>query len=107
MAPTGSSLPLAFDITQINHENLPMVISAMVVQNAQIVQALDSITKKLEEHDECLQLFRFSKCQFMPWLGRNKWLIGVIFTCGSVWLAAINFSMDWITRLIQWNGQLP
>jgi hypothetical protein len=75
----------------------------------QLIQAVNDLKAKNEEdheeikailkdHEECLEIFKFSKCKVMPWMGRNKWVIGVIFCSLSIWIS----SLDWLNRWLQW-----
>jgi len=106
------------DPSKITYEQIPYVIGLIFLKmdsiekeqkniNSSIDDKLNEHTKILNEHTECLEIFKFSKCKLFPWFGRNKWIVSIIFFAISIWLSVINFSMDWITRAIQWNGKLP
>jgi len=63
----------------------------------------DKMDAKLEEHSQCLEPLRFSRCKLIPWLGRNRWFVMGFFALVTAYLSTINFVSDWVSRSLQWG----
>lgn len=68
-------------------------------QHNEIKEILQEQKQILEEHEECLQIFRFSRCKLIPWIGRNRWAMIALFAIVSAWIS----SLDWLNRWLQWT----
>jgi hypothetical protein len=113
------------DPTQINNGNVPIVLGSLVTT----VQSMHSENRKdlrdlkednqrqfnevkeiladhgriLEEHEKCLEMFRFSQCKVLPWINNNKWLLVILFSLITFYFS----TMDWLNRWLQWTFAPP
>lgn len=87
------------DPSNINHDNIPIVLGVILTQQENMDKKLDDMMVKLEEHDECLEIFKFSKCKVIPWVSSNRWVITAIFALLSIWISGL----DWLNRALQWS----
>jgi hypothetical protein len=85
----------------LTHENIPYILGIIVTKIENIENEQLEIKKELKNHSDCLELFKLSKCKIFPWLGRNKYIVSILFVILSGWLSIINLSMDWITKIIR------
>jgi hypothetical protein len=85
----------------LTHENIPYILGIIVTKIENIENEQLEIKKELKNHSDCLALFKLSKCKIFPWLGRNKYIVSILFVILSGWLSIINLSMDWITKIIR------
>ncbi len=96
-----------YDINNITAENVPFVLGIIVTKLENIEHEQSEIKTVLKDHTDCLEIFKLSKCKIMPWLGRNKYIVSIMFVLFSAWLSIINFSSDWVARILQWGNLLP
>jgi hypothetical protein len=85
----------------LTHENIPYILGIIITKIENIENEQSEIKKELKSNSDCLEIFKLSKCKIFPWLGRNKYVVSMLFVIFSVWLSLINFSMDWITKIIR------
>ena len=95
---TEASLAPLIDPASITEDNIPQVLGAMLIELRDIRTEQTDIKEILADHTDCLQIFKFSRCKLLPWMGRNKWVIAIIFSGFSLWISAL----DWINRWSQW-----
>ena len=86
------------DPASITQENIPAVLGAMLVMLDQNAEDHKEIKAILKDHEECLRIFRFSRCNLIPWLGRNRWIVVAFFATISIWFS----SLDWLNCWLQW-----
>ena len=86
------------DPSSITPDNIPAILGAILVEIRDIKADQREIKTVLDEHTDCLEVFKFSKCKLVPWISRNKYVMAVIFGTLSVWIS----SLDWINRWLQW-----
>lgn len=119
--PVGAIVDLPIDPSQINHDNLPVVVGAMAVMvhdNYEATKDLDKkfttttgelgkqitcIQDKLDKYERCYSAIKFSFCSVLPWVRKHKFVV-----TGSVLVVSFWFSaLDWITRWLQWTFLPP
>lgn len=86
------------DPASITEDNVPQVLGAMLIELRDIRTEQGRIRETLDDHTDCLQIFKFSRCKLAPWLGRNRWAVAAAFASISIWMS----SLDWINRWLQW-----
>jgi hypothetical protein len=86
------------DPASITDDNIPAVLGAILIEIRDIKSEQTDIKNVLDDHTECLEIFKFSKCKLMPWMGRNRWILAAIFGGFSLWIS----SLDWLNRWLQW-----
>jgi hypothetical protein len=87
---------------ELKHENIPILLGALITYQQFNIKDHEEIKATLKDHEECLKVFKFSKCTLIPWISRNKWILLAIFMFISIWLSTINFASDWASRWLQW-----
>jgi hypothetical protein len=87
------------DPASITDDNVPAVLGAILIEIRDIKAEQIKIKEVLDDHTECLEIFKFSKCRLAPWLGRNRWVLVALFSGISLWFASI----DWLNRWLQWS----
>jgi len=94
------------DPTQITDENLKTVLGVIVTKQEnlsakfderfdQVDHRLDKIEQRMDGLESYIQPIRWSICSFLPWLKRNKIVLGAV----AIFLIAI----DAVCRWIQWT----
>ncbi len=61
------------------------------------------IGKKVDEHERTMIFLKFSSCEVIPWIKRNKNKIGFAVLIVSGYLSLL----DWINRWLQWSFLPP
>jgi hypothetical protein len=90
--------PSPIDPASLTHESVPYILGVLASQMEQNTKDHNEIKEILKDHDECLQIFKFSRCKLIPWVGRNRWVVTLLFLGLSVWIS----SLDWLNRWLQW-----
>lgn len=111
---------MKIDPSNITDENIPAVLGAIVVElqnlperleinmnatNQALTMQVESIENRLcnieavlREHDRIFwKPIKISRCEVIPFMKKNKWLLLGLWSMISIWLGAI----DWIVRAIQ------
>jgi hypothetical protein len=91
------------DPASITQETIPAVLGAILIEIRDVKAEQIAIKKVLDEHTECLAIFKFSTCVVMPWIGRNRWVLVSIVGGVSIYLS----SLDWLNRWLQWSFLPP
>jgi len=89
---------IGIDPASLTTESIPYVLGVLATEMQQNTKDHAEMKAILKDHDECLQIFRISKCQFLPWISRNRYVVGIIFLGISAWIS----SLDWFNRWAQW-----
>lgn len=91
--------PPGVDPSNINEDNIPQILAAILVVLEKNREEHAEIKEMLKCHEEYLQVLKFSKCTFFPWLSRNGWTLTLLLAFFSLWIS----SLDWINRWLQWS----
>lgn len=61
------------------------------------------IGKEVDSHRQVIELIRFSSCEIVPWIRRNKNKLVIAMVIISAYLSLL----DWINRWLQWSFLPP
>lgn len=85
---------LSIDPTEIDDSNLKSVMVAFLFQMSAFEEKQNTLISDVAEIRDLLQVFKLSRCNLLPWISRNRWLLATIISSYA--------ALDWIIRAIQW-----
>jgi len=93
---------IAADVGELKHE-FRRQCDRQEDEMSSLRNEVKCIWKKVDDHERVMVFLRFSSCEIIPWVKRNKNKIGFGILIVSGYLSLL----DWINRWLQWNFLPP
>lgn len=83
----------------VTHDNMPYHVGMLVNKMEVLADRMDKHDAYHADRDKALEVLNFSACKLLPWLSRNKYVVGMIGFGVTAWFSLWDVAIRWF----QWS----